>query len=147
MSETMTSDSWIFLCTTISSTSPFLAGDQWVLHCGAEISNSFICNKFSSFAPKELKNMLFQNGYLAFSSHASSDLCLKLKSSMMSASFHIWPDDLYTAASSTSVLPIRIHTPCGFYWNKGRQIYVGVGNAFLTATAVLPFLLGNRSVL
>jgi hypothetical protein len=37
---------------------------------------------------------LFQNGYLAFRSLASSDLYLKLKSSVMSASFQSWPDDL-----------------------------------------------------
>jgi hypothetical protein len=35
-------------------------------HHGAEISSSFICIKFSSFAPEGLTSTLFQNGCLAF---------------------------------------------------------------------------------
>jgi hypothetical protein len=73
--------------------------------------NSFICSKFSSFAPEGLETTLFQNGCLAFRSPASSDLCLKLKSSVMSVSFQVWPSDLQTAASSTSLLPIGMQTP------------------------------------
>jgi hypothetical protein len=52
-------------------------------HCGAEISNSFICNKTSRFAPEGLETTLFQIGCLAFRSPGSSDLCLKLKSSIV----------------------------------------------------------------
>jgi hypothetical protein len=40
ISEMMTSDSRTFLCTTISSTSPFPAG-EWVRHRGAEIQTHF----------------------------------------------------------------------------------------------------------
>jgi hypothetical protein len=54
-----------------------------VEHCGSETSNSFICSKFSGFVPEALETMLFQNGYLALRSPASSDLCLKLKISVM----------------------------------------------------------------
>jgi hypothetical protein len=44
-------------------------------HCGAEISNLFKSNKFSSFALEGLETTLFQNGCLALRSPASSDLC------------------------------------------------------------------------
>jgi hypothetical protein len=39
----------------------------------AEISNSFLWSKFSSFAPEGLETALFQNGCLAFISPASTD--------------------------------------------------------------------------
>jgi hypothetical protein len=55
MPEAMTSESRTFLCTTILSTiSPFSVGEYWVGHCGAEISSSFICSKFSSFEHSDL---------------------------------------------------------------------------------------------
>jgi hypothetical protein len=60
-------------------------------YCCAEILKSPIYSKFSSFMPEGLETMLFQNGYLAFRSPASSNLSLKLKSSVMSAwkVFHV----------------------------------------------------------
>jgi hypothetical protein len=79
-------------------------------YCGAEISNLFICSQFSSFAHEGVETTLFHTGYLAFRPPASIDLCLELKSSMMSASFQVWPGDLLTSASSTSLLPIGIQT-------------------------------------
>jgi hypothetical protein len=75
-------------------------------HCGAEISYSFICNKLSSLVPEMLGTTLFQNGCLAFRSLATSDLCLKFKSSVIAASFWAWPGNLLTVTSSTSLLPI-----------------------------------------
>jgi hypothetical protein len=47
-----------------------------------------------SFAVEMLVNSLFQNGCLAFRYLVGSDLRLKLKSSVMSALFQAWPDDL-----------------------------------------------------
>jgi hypothetical protein len=70
----------------------------------AEISNSFIRNKCSSFAPEGLETTLFQNGCLAFRSPASSDLCLKLKSPMV----------IQTAASKHFTITNRYADPCGF---------------------------------
>jgi hypothetical protein len=61
-------------------------------YCGAEISNSFICIKFSSIEPELLETTLFRNGCLAFRS-ASNDLRLKLKMSVICASFPAWPGD------------------------------------------------------
>jgi hypothetical protein len=63
-------------------------------HCGAEISNSFICSKLSSFITEGLETILFQNGCLAFGSPAKMNLLLKLKSSMMSASLQALARDL-----------------------------------------------------
>jgi hypothetical protein len=80
-------------------------------HCDAEILNSFMYSKFSSFTFEGLETMLLQNGCLAFRSPASSDLHLKLKSSVMSTSFQAWPGDLQTAASSPSLLPVGMQTP------------------------------------
>jgi hypothetical protein len=80
-------------------------------HRGAEISNPFICSKFSIFTPEGLETMLFQSGCSAFRSPVSSDLCLKLKSSVMSASFEAWPGALQqNAASSNSLIPIGMQT-------------------------------------
>jgi hypothetical protein len=90
-------------------------------HHGAETSNSFICSKFSSFAPDWLETTLFQNGCLTFRSPASSDLCLQLKSSVMSASFQAWPGDLQTAASST----YYYESVCNSLWLLLKQVEEG----------------------
>jgi hypothetical protein len=90
---------------------------------GAEISNLFICNKVGSIAPERLENMVFQIGRLAFKSLASSDLCLKFKSSMVSALFQAWPGDLYTITN-------RYVNPRGFYSYTRRQTYMIMGNYF-----------------
>jgi hypothetical protein len=60
---------------------------------------------------KKLGTTLFQNGGFAFRSSASSDIYLKLRSSVMSASFQAWPGELQTAVMSTSLFPIVIQTP------------------------------------
>jgi hypothetical protein len=59
-------------------------------HRAAEISESFICSKFSNFTPEGLETVLYQNGYLEFRSPTSSKLCLKL----VRSSFYVWPGDL-----------------------------------------------------
>jgi hypothetical protein len=112
-------------------------------HCSAEISNSFISNKFSSFAPEELEATLFHNDRLAFKSFACmskaeelSDICI--------IQGMAW--DLQTDASSTSLLPVCMHTPvASIEKNGGMSTWLG-GMFFLTVTAVLPFLPGKRSV-
>jgi hypothetical protein len=82
-----------------------------------------MCSKFSSFAPEVLEATLFQNGCLAFKSPASSDLSLKLKSSVMSASFQAWPRGLRTAA-----IPLHYYqSVCRPLWlllKKGREVYM-----------------------
>jgi hypothetical protein len=110
---------------------------------GAEISKSFVCSKFSIFAPEGLEITLFRNGCLAFISLANSDLCLKLKSSVMSASFQTWPGDLETAANSTSLLPIGFQTPVVSIEKSGGRSTWLWGKPFLTATAVRLFFSGS----
>jgi hypothetical protein len=85
------------------------------------LSNSFIRSKFSSFRPEGLETTLFQNGCLLFRSPTSSDLCLKLKGSLMFESFQAWPGDLQTAVSSTSVLPIGMQTPVASIETSGGR--------------------------
>jgi hypothetical protein len=110
-------------------------------HCGAEISNKFICTKFSNFAPEGLEITLFQNGCLAFGSPANSNLYLKLKISMTSASFQALPGDLQTAASSTSLLPIVMQIPVtSIETCEGRSKWLLVMPS-LAATAVRLFFL------
>jgi hypothetical protein len=75
---------------------------SWTFMCGN--FNSFICSKFGSFGHEDLEITLFQNRCLAVRSPASSDLCLKLKYSIMSASFRVWPGDLLIVANITSLL-------------------------------------------
>jgi hypothetical protein len=88
VSERITSESLIFLCTTISSaSSPFPTREQWVWHCGAEISKSLVPNNCNSFWPEGLETALFQDECLAFRSPTKMNLCLKLKSSVMSTTF------------------------------------------------------------
>jgi hypothetical protein len=82
-----------------------------VEHCGAEISNWFTSNKCNSSSPERFETALFRNGCLAFRSPPKLDLRLRLKSSMMSTSLQALPGDLYTATSSTSLLPIGMQTP------------------------------------
>jgi hypothetical protein len=113
-------------------------------HCGAEISNSCTSNKLSSFSPEGFETALFQNGFLACRSPAKIDLCLKLKSSVMSESFQAQPGDLQTAASMTSLLPIGMQTPVASTEIRGGRSTWLWGMPFLTATAVSPFLLGCR---
>jgi hypothetical protein len=76
---------------------------EWVWHSAAETSDSSICSKVTS--SEVLEATLLPNGCLAFRAPTNSDLYLKLKSSMMSASFQAWPGDLQTITSSTSQLP------------------------------------------
>jgi hypothetical protein len=115
-------------------------------HGGVEISNSFICSKFSRFAPEGLVTTLFQNGCSAFRPHVSSDLCLQLKSSIMSASFQAWSVDLETAASSTSLLPVGMQTAVASIKTRRPKSTWLLGMPFLTAMAVPPFLPGKQSV-
>jgi hypothetical protein len=61
-----------------------------VMSGGAEISKLFMCSKFISFAPDGLK--------ITHSDLLPEVTYLKLKSSVMSASFQAWPGDLETAA-------------------------------------------------
>jgi hypothetical protein len=114
-------------------------------HCGAEISDSFICRKFSSFTHEVLETTLFQNGCLAFGSPARRDLCLKLKSSVVFVSFQAWSGDLQTAASSTSLLPLDMQTPMVSIKTSGDRSAWLWGMPLLTATAVPPVLPGTRS--
>jgi hypothetical protein len=107
-------------------------------------SNRFICSKFSSFAPEWLQTTLFQSGCLAFSSPASSDLSLKLKSSVTSASFLTGPRDRCTI--HYSLLPIGMQTPVASpEASGGRRTWLS-GMPFLTATAVPSFLPTKLSV-
>jgi hypothetical protein len=68
-------------------------------HCGAEILNLFICNKFSSVAQEGLETTLFQNGCLAFRSPASSDLCLRDSSQSSQSQKYVTTDGLSTSLS------------------------------------------------
>jgi hypothetical protein len=90
---------------------------------GAEISNSFICNNFSSLTSERLETTLFRNGCLEFRSPSSSDFCLKLKSSMISASFQAWTGDLQTAASSSSLFPTGVQTPLVYMETSGDSLH------------------------
>jgi hypothetical protein len=56
--------------------------------------NSFTSNKYKCFLPEGFETALFQNGCLVFRSSARMDLCIKLMSSMMSASVQAQPGDL-----------------------------------------------------
>jgi hypothetical protein len=56
--------------------------------CGAEISNSLLSNKSSSFSPEKSQTALFQKGFLAFGSPARTALHLTGRSCMMSESLH-----------------------------------------------------------
>jgi hypothetical protein len=64
----------------------------------------------------------------------------------MSASFQVWAGDLKIASSSTSLLPIGLHTPVSSFKNsRGNSTWL-CGMPFLTAKAVSSFLPGKRSV-
>jgi hypothetical protein len=90
-----------------------------------------------------LENTLFQNGGLGVISTPSSDLCLKLKSSVTSESFQAWPGDLQTAVSSTSLLPISIQSPVASIETSGGRSTWLWGMPFLTHTAFTPFSSGS----
>jgi hypothetical protein len=83
-----------------------------------------------------LETMLYQNGCLVFISPASSNLCLK----RMRSSFHAWPGDLQTHASSTSLLPVGMQTPVASVETSGGKSTWLWGMSFLTAATVSPFL-------
>jgi hypothetical protein len=109
-------------------------------YCGAEIAKSFICSKLSSFTPKGLETILFQNGCLAFRSPAKMDLLLKFKSSIMSSSVQALLGDLYSCKQYFTITN-RYADPCRFYRNKGRYVYMVVGNAFsnCNGSSAFPF--------
>jgi hypothetical protein len=59
ISETMTSESLIFLCITISSISPLTIEEECIGHRGAEISKLLLPNNCNSFWPVFLETALF----------------------------------------------------------------------------------------
>jgi hypothetical protein len=119
-------DSRTFLCTTIWSTSPFLVGEWWVGHCGAEISNAFICSKYSSFMSERLEITLFENGCLTFKSPASSELCLKFKRSTIC----LIPGVAWWLINVECRAALSYYQSVCFYSNKRRQVCVVAGDAF-----------------
>jgi hypothetical protein len=60
----------------------------------------------------------------------------------MSASIQAWPDDLQTAASSTSLLPIGMETLVASVETSGGRFTWLRGLPFLTESAVPSFLPG-----
>jgi hypothetical protein len=147
MSETVTSDSGIFLCTTILSTSPFPQEcNEWdivVLEfqthlCAINLVVSWLMGL-------KLCYSMLCHGCLAVRSPASSDLCLKLKSLMMSVHYR---HGLMTwrLLQVALLLPIGMWTPVvSIETSRGRFTWLW-GMPFLTATAGPPFLPGMQSV-
>jgi hypothetical protein len=108
--------------------------------CGADISNSSVCNKVNSIAPERLEITLFKNGRLAFTSPSSIDLRLKLKCSIMSASL------------GRGLLTSRLLEAAFHYRQSVASVETKVGSSnwlwgipFLTAMAVPRFLPTKQS--
>jgi hypothetical protein len=77
------------------------------------------------------ETLRYQTGCFEFMSSAGMDLFLKPNSSVMSVSFHNFCGVLYTAAGSTSVLPIGMQTSVVSTSLRGGKAYLCVRDSFL----------------